>query len=76
MTAPVIGFAGLTHLGLNMAAASAARGFKVVGYHGDPAVVDAINAGHLPVAEPDLDDMIARNRERLTFTSDDTKLAD
>lgn len=76
MTAPVIGFAGLTHLGLNMAAASAARGFKVVGYHGDPAVADAINAGHLPVAEPDLDDMIARNRERLTFTSDDTKLAD
>ncbi|UTW51643.1 UDP-glucose/GDP-mannose dehydrogenase family protein [bacterium SCSIO 12827] len=76
MTAPVIGFAGLTHLGLNMAAASAARGFKVVGYQDDPAGVDAINAGHLPVAEPDLDDMIARNRERLTFTSDDTKLAD
>lgn len=75
MTAPVIGFAGLTHLGLNMAAASAARGFRVVGYHADPAVVDAINAAHLPIAEPDLDDMIARNRERLTFTSDDTALA-
>lgn len=75
MTAPVIGFAGLTHLGLNMAAASAARGFEVVGYQGDPVVVDAINAGRLPVAEPDLDDMIAKNRERLSFTNDETALA-
>tara|TARA_R110000782_G_scaffold243386_4_gene329977 strand:+ start:30534 stop:31844 length:1311 start_codon:yes stop_codon:yes gene_type:complete len=76
MTAPVIGFAGLTHLGLNMAAASAARGFEVVGYQDDPVVVDAINAGRLPIAEPGLDGMIAENRERLIFTSDDTKLAD
>lgn len=76
MTAPVIGFAGLTHLGLNMAAASAARGFEVVGYQDDPVAVDAINAGRLPIAEPGLDDMIAENRERLIFTSDDTKLAD
>mgnify|MGYP000733470182 FL=1 len=30
---PVIGFAGLTHLGLNSAVANAARGFQTVGYH-------------------------------------------
>jgi UDPglucose 6-dehydrogenase len=29
---PVIGFAGLTHLGLVSSLAAAARGFKVIGY--------------------------------------------
>lgn len=70
MTSPVIGFAGLTHLGLNMAAASAARGFEVVGFHDDPSTVNDINGGRLPVAEPGLDDLIADNRGRLTFTAD------
>ncbi|PIW30963.1 MAG: GDP-mannose dehydrogenase [Rhodospirillales bacterium CG15_BIG_FIL_POST_REV_8_21_14_020_66_15] len=74
MTAPMIGFAGLTHLGLNMAAASAARGFDVVGFHGDPALVDAINAGRLPVSEPGLDRLIVDNRSRLTVTADGSAL--
>lgn len=70
MTSPTIGFAGLTHLGLNMATASAARGFEVVGFHDEPATVDDIIAGRLPIAEPGLDDLIADNRDRLTFTAD------
>jgi UDPglucose 6-dehydrogenase len=73
---PVIGFAGLTHLGLNSAAASAARGFKVIGYHDDGRTVNEINEGRLPVTEPGLDEMIADNRDRLIFTSDRNALAE
>ena len=73
---PVIGFAGLTHLGLNSAAASAARGFSVVGYHGDATLVGKIDSGDLPVTEPGLNDMVAANRDRLAFTADANRLAD
>lgn len=75
MTAPVIGFAGLTHLGLNMAAASAARGFEVVGYHDDAALAAAIAAGDLPVSEPGLAELITTAGDRLTFTADATALS-
>src|SRR5262249_52888470 len=39
MSAPVIGFAGLTHLGLVSALALASKGFRVVGYDTDAARV-------------------------------------
>jgi len=49
MSAPVIGFAGLTHLGLVSALAVASKGFRVVGYDSDAARVRDIAAGRLPV---------------------------
>tara|TARA_R110000782_G_scaffold67650_5_gene136619 strand:+ start:9033 stop:10310 length:1278 start_codon:yes stop_codon:yes gene_type:complete len=70
VTLPVIGFAGLTHLGLNMAAASAIRGFRVIGYHDDTSLVAAINAGNLPVNEPGLETAIESHRDKLSFTAD------
>ena len=45
--APVIGYAGMTHLGLNSAVAAAARGFKVVCFDPDPALIDALARGEL-----------------------------
>ena len=51
MKAPVIGFAGLTHLGLVSAIAVAAKGFRVVGYDVDATRVRNIAARHLPVVE-------------------------
>jgi len=74
--APVIGFAGLTHLGINSAAAAAARGFQVVGFDPDAACIDAIEHGRLPVTEPDLDDLVAAHRGRLRFASRPEVLAD
>tara|TARA_R110000868_G_scaffold40560_8_gene139871 strand:+ start:435 stop:1733 length:1299 start_codon:yes stop_codon:yes gene_type:complete len=72
---PVIGFAGLTHLGLNMAAAAAAHGFNVVGFHDDCDLIARIAEGNLPVNEPGLDELIAEHRERLTFSADAAALA-
>ena len=76
MPKPIIGYAGLTHLGLNSAAAAAENGFNVIGYHNDAGYVAAINNGQLPVTEPDLGDLLKRNQQRLTFSSNVNSLAD
>jgi UDPglucose 6-dehydrogenase len=39
MKAPVVGFAGMTHLGLVSASAVAGHGFEVVCFDADPALV-------------------------------------
>jgi UDPglucose 6-dehydrogenase len=70
MTRPVIGFAGMTHLGLNSAVASAERGFEVICFDRDEARIAALNDGRLPVVEPELPEMFARRRAQLTFTAD------
>ena len=57
MSVPVVGFAGLTHLGLVSALALAAKGFRVLGYDNDAARVRDIAAGRLPVVEPGLDEL-------------------
>ena len=68
MSKPVVGFAGMTHLGLVSAVAAANAGFDVVAF-GEPDVIAAIARGELPVLEPDLPETIAHNRDRLTFTA-------
>jgi UDPglucose 6-dehydrogenase len=67
---PVIGFAGMTHLGLNSAVASAERGFDVICFDPDPARIAALNDGRLPVVEPDLPEMFGRRRAQLRFAAD------
>lgn len=68
MSAPIVGFAGLTHLGLVSAVAVAAKGFHVVGYDSDADLVRGIAEGRLPVLEPGLDDLARRYGAQLTFT--------
>jgi UDPglucose 6-dehydrogenase len=74
MTSPVIGYAGLTHLGINSAAAAAARGFSVIAFDNNLSVVEAIGNGDMPVLEPDLAETIAGNIGRLKFTADPAEL--
>ena len=70
----MIGFCGLTHLGIVSAAAAAANGFEVVGFDPDAARVADIAAGHLPVSEPGLDGLIAEHGSRLRYVSDTAAL--
>ncbi len=74
MNTPTIAFAGMTHLGLNSAAASAARGFTTICFDPDPAVIDRLRRGELPVIEPHLHETIAANAQRLSFTADEGAL--
>ena len=69
MSSPVIGYAGMTHLGLCSGIAAASKGFAVVGYHNDAELIAAIEGCELSVMEPGLDGMLAANRERLTFSA-------
>ncbi len=75
MTDPVVGFAGLTHLGLVSAAATAARGFKVVGFDPETTRVAEISSGRLPVLEPGLDDLWRRHQTRIAVTAEIGALA-
>ncbi len=75
MTGPVVGFAGMTHLGLVSAIGTASKGFRVVGYDADSVRIGEIKAGRLPVVEPDLDDMARNFATNLTYTASLSDLA-
>lgn len=66
---PVIGFAGMTHLGLVSGVCASAKGFSLVCFDPDPARIGPIAQGKLPVSEPGLDDLVAKNAARLRFTA-------
>jgi UDPglucose 6-dehydrogenase len=63
---------GLWHLGCVTAAGLASFGFPVIGLDRDPERVRALNAGHAPVAEPGLNELIQAGalQGNLSFTSD------
>jgi UDPglucose 6-dehydrogenase len=66
---PIVGFAGLTHLGLVSAVATASKGLRVVGYDSEQNRVRDIAEGRLPVLEPGLDDLSRRFGAQLTYTN-------
>ncbi len=70
MTGRRIGYAGMTHLGINSAVAAAERGFDVVCYDPDSVRIEALKRGELPIVEPDLPELLAKNSSRLSFTAD------
>ena len=65
-----LGYAGMTHLGLNSAVAAADKGFDIVCYDPDPLIVGALKRGELPVTEPDLPGLLEKNAHRIRFTAD------
>lgn len=69
MNKPIIAFAGMTHLGLVSAAAAAARGFPVVCFDVDAGLIERLSQGVLPVVEPDLPEILKKNRQGMTFTA-------
>ena len=76
MSKPVIGYAGMTHLGLVSASAAAALGFRTVAFDPDAALVARLKQDDLPITEPGLAGLIAANRDRLEFTADDAGLGE
>jgi UDPglucose 6-dehydrogenase len=72
----MIGFIGLSHLGLNYSLATAAKGFDVVAYDADRALTAQCAAGEFPVDEPGFNELFAQHRARLDYTSDETALAE
>jgi UDPglucose 6-dehydrogenase len=75
MSPPVVGFAGMTHLGLVSASAVAGRGFEVVCFDADAALTDRLRRQDWPVLEPGLDELIRGNGARQRFVSARAELA-
>ena len=69
-TLPRVSVVGLGKLGAPLAAVLASRGFSVIGLDVNKTLVDAMNAGKMPIVEPQLNELLAANRERLTATMD------
>ena len=75
MKRPLVGFAGMTHLGLVSGICAAEKGFKVLCFDTDPTRIDPLKRTILPISEPQLLELAARNAERLTFSSSREDLA-
>jgi UDPglucose 6-dehydrogenase len=75
MTQPRIGFAGMTHLGLVSAVAASEKGFSAVCFDPDAEHIAALTRRELPVSEPQLDVLVAKNAVRLSFTAKAADLA-
>ncbi|MEI6447908.1 MAG: nucleotide sugar dehydrogenase, partial [Actinomycetes bacterium] len=65
-----IGVIGTGYVGLVTAAGFAELGSDVWCVDIDAAKIDKLNAGHVPIHEPGLEDVLAKNRGRLNFTTD------
>ncbi|MBG0800310.1 UDP-glucose/GDP-mannose dehydrogenase family protein [Methylocystis sp. H4A] len=72
----IVGFAGMTHLGIVSATSVAAKGFKTIGYDSDSQLIERLSAGQPPIEEPDLDDLLRANGARQAFTNDLSRLAE
>ncbi len=69
MKKPVVGFAGMTHLGIVSATGVASGGFETVCFDPDETLIARLQAGDLPVLEPGLDELLASNGDRQYFTA-------
>jgi len=67
---PVIGVIGVGYVGLVSAACFAELGYQVVCRDILPEKVADLEAGRIPIYEPGLADLVKRNAQRLTFTTD------
>lgn len=72
----MIGFAGLSHLGIVSSAAAAAKGFEVAAYDPDESVCAALAALQPPVVEPGLQELLAQVQSRMRYRRDSSVLAD
>jgi len=66
----MIGFVGLSHLGINYSLATAAKGFDVIAFDASPALVTNLGAGKFPIEEPGLRELFDANRQRIRYTAD------
>lgn len=71
---PIIGYAGMTHLGMSSAAASGAHDFETVGFDPDVDQINLLQRGMIPVNEPGLQDLLTLHENRLTFSSQSESL--
>ena len=71
----MIGFAGLSHLGLVSSIAAASKGQSVVAFDPDAALCRELQKTSLPVSEPGLPELLKENASHIEFTDDPARLS-
>jgi UDPglucose 6-dehydrogenase len=71
-----IGIFGAGYVGLVTGACFADLGHEVILRDVVPERIERLRAGEVPIYEPGLDDLLARNRERISFTLDVAEAVD
>lgn len=71
----MIGFAGLSHLGIVSCVAAAAKGYEVTACDTSSSLCEELTRGHLPILEPGLSELLTANSHRLHFTVDPAQLS-
>lgn len=69
MSKPIIGFCGLTHLGICSASASLSKGFETVCYDTDKNLIENLKKDILPIEEPFIKDVLLQNKSLLNLTN-------
>ncbi|MBU1012573.1 MAG: nucleotide sugar dehydrogenase [Bacteroidetes bacterium] len=72
----IIGFAGMTHLGIISSISAASKGYQIIGFQDDKKLIDELNMAILPIEEPQLDELFKKYKELLTFTNDTALLSE
>ncbi len=65
----IIGYSGLSHLGLVHAVASASKGFQIIAQDTSLSKVRKLRNGHTDIDEPLLTELLIKNKKNLRFTS-------
>jgi UDPglucose 6-dehydrogenase len=71
----MIGFAGMTHLGIVSSLAAAAKGAPTIAFDPDAGLVGQLTEGRFPIDEPGLSETWTASRDRIRVTADVTNLA-
>ncbi|HKS38741.1 MAG TPA: GDP-mannose dehydrogenase, partial [Verrucomicrobiae bacterium] len=70
----MIGFAGLSHLGIVYSLATASRGLEVLGFDPDAALCRELGEGRFPVSEPGLEGLFHSHHRQIQFSADPASL--
>ena len=74
MNNPIIGFCGLTHLGICSAIASISKNFQTICYDENIETISALNKGHLIITEPLIEDALKKKKHLIEFTNNIKKI--
>ena len=72
---PIIAFVGMTHLGINYLAASAEKGFRVIGFDIEKKKILRLNKRQFEFNEPGLINAVKNNSNKISFESDFNQLS-
>ena len=65
-----IGFCGMSHLGLCYSTAAAEKGFKITCFDFDQNKINNLKKFNIEIEEPDLKELIDKNKNNLIYTND------